>query len=626
VAGLLCVLSCNEAIFEQEQDVLRDMEIACSVQREVKTALFDGDGSIWLAGDCISIFDGSSNCKFTTSITGANVTFTGKAGAAETYYALYPYNEQASCSSGVFKTSVPNIQYARKDSFADETMVLATSFTGYSAVFHNQLAAFKLTIPSGVSSIRISGYNHISLTGECVIDLNKKTCSAGTNSYSDVLLISENGGELEAGTYYIGVIPSVISAGFSITLTGTGTKVGHQIVKSTAKYLELKGNKIYDLGTIAANWTATPGAGVTANIHKGLNLEGCFEVGYGSDASNIWMGYFNDTHFGYFEQIGVDVVRVPMQLGYFLSSQAPNYTLQQAFFDRLDEALALARKHNMSLIIDNHVWGVYDQSGYQYPCMKKIWEQIATHCKNMGQEVIYELFNEPDGTYWHNNWHTVQGNLIQDIRAIDQNHTIIITPTNYCSIADLPTTGGYKDTNLLYSFHCYFPYEFTHQGATFSHVASLGGKLHFPYQSGDEQWYYLVTTSQEVQDDVRNYANRGTVSALHAAFAEELNACRQRGAKLFVGEFGTAWSYGMDKQSRLNWLRNVSSYMDVNDIAWTHWDYAHDFGIINTTDPVNFTVPNDVNKDVITALGFNGKKIIPVSGQVSDFSTEVFVW
>ena len=135
---------------------------------------------------------------------------------------------------------------------------------------------------------------------------------------------------------------------------------------------------------------------------RGVNLSGCFDVTPSADAGSIWMGTITEDSFTNLQSLGVDVVRVPMNIGRFDISGAPDYTLDPRFFARLDELLDLGEQFGITVIIDNHQWGLTETytedraTGF----MKSSWRQIAEHCKSRTSRVVYELKNEPDGQWW----------------------------------------------------------------------------------------------------------------------------------------------------------------------------------------------------------------------------------
>ena len=141
---------------------------------------------------------------------------------------------------------------------------------------------------------------------------------------------------------------------------------------------------------------------VKGTMNRGFNLSGCFEVGTSGTAENIWMGHIDDKTFSFIKSLGCDVVRVPMQFGQFITSKT-NFTLTQTYWDRLDTLLDLGEKYEITVIIDNHQWQYCDMfpTDHALSFLQSIWRQVAEHCKDRDY-CVYEILNEPDGTWWRN--------------------------------------------------------------------------------------------------------------------------------------------------------------------------------------------------------------------------------
>ena len=379
------------------------------------------------------------------------------------------------------------------------------------------------------------------------------------------------------------------------------------------------------MGAISGDWAEEPGSGIAANFTKGVNLAGCYEVGAEQNANNIWMGHINDRHFSFLASIGVDVVRIPMQFGYFVENTS-TYKFQQSFFDRLDETIDLAEKYGMHIIVDNHIWGWYDKQSDPEAALKAVWLQVAEHCKNRSTKVVYELFNEPDGTYWHEHWHDVQGKVLEAVRTVDTKHTVIVTPTNYKTIADMPE---YADDNIIYTSHFYEPFVFSHQGGSWTRLRTIGGMLSFPYNPATDD---IAAAAQKVKDiDVSSpeiawveaYPTTGTVENVQSLLKKDIDEVARRGSKLYIGEFGALKYPALE--SRCNWLRTVANYCRQNGAAYTVWTYAGDFGMFKT-DALDLNLPGDLDMDVAAALGFGNGTDKTVPGTVVDFNVVNFEW
>lgn len=339
---------------------------------------------------------------------------------------------------------------------------------------------------------------------------------------------------------------------------------------------------------------------VPTNFTRGVNLAGCFDVGDQSDATNIWHVHTNAESFANLRSLGCDVARVPMNLDRFVKKGAENYELQDEFWAKLDDLLDNGENNGITVIIDNHAWNLTSKypEDHAEGFMKSVWRQIASHCKNRSEKVVYELKNEPDGTWWREHWPELQGELIKVIREIDPNHAIIVAPAPYHYLSELPE---YEDDNLIYTTHFYAPFIFTHQGAGWNGLGKMGGKVTFPYDSSKPIDPSLVTRD-EYKAQIASYVYDGTESAVIAALDKEINMIKRRNAKLFVGEFGTLGFTGMSNEERCLWHRIVREHLEKNDVSWTVWSYATSFGIFNTEN-ANMKFNRDLNLDMVKALG-----------------------
>lgn len=624
----IAAVSCNKATVEAPKDELQDITFECRVDGLTSKAhISDGVKSLWDSGDCISVFDAAGqNRKFTAAEGGESASFSGQAVSGAKWQAIYPYDSDAAISSGVITSELPHIQTALAGSFPKDAVILYGESSSNELIFRPVNALLKFTVPEGTASVKFESLAGKAAAGVYVYDSQNKTMTVAGTVYDNVVLSGDGAKALEAGkTYYMSILPFEHAAGIRLTLTGAGANAGKTIVREKASSVTFDGGVIYDMGAISGDWAEEPGSGIAANFTKGVNLAGCYEVGAKQNANNIWMGHINDRHFSFLASIGVDVVRIPMQFGYFVENTS-TYKFQQAFFDRLDETIDLAEKYGMHIIVDNHIWEWYDKQSDPEAALKAVWLQVAEHCKNRSTKVVYELFNEPDGTYWHEHWHDVQGKVLEAVRTVDTKHTVIVTPTNYKTIADMPE---YADDNIIYTSHFYEPFVFSHQGGSWTRLRTIGGMLSFPYNPATDD---IAAAVQKVKDiDVSSpeiawveaYPTTGTVENVQSLLKKDIDEVARRGSKLYIGEFGALKYPALE--SRCNWLRTVANYCRQNGAAYTVWTYAGDFGMFKT-DALDLNLPGDLDMDVAAALGFGNGTDKTVPGTVVDFNVVNFEW
>ena len=148
---------------------------------DTKTVLAESKKTYWSGSESISIFDGTSNNKFTAELSepAASATFTGTAATADTYVALYPYNASATLSSQVISTVIPASQVAVKDTFDPSSAILVGSSSDANMNLTNVCSLLKITVPYGVTSIEVEG-NGTAIAGNVSIDLANGNAVSGT--------------------------------------------------------------------------------------------------------------------------------------------------------------------------------------------------------------------------------------------------------------------------------------------------------------------------------------------------------------------------------------------------------------------------------------------------------------
>ncbi|HCS73996.1 MAG TPA: hypothetical protein DIW17_08990 [Clostridiales bacterium] len=334
---------------------------------------------------------------------------------------------------------------------------------------------------------------------------------------------------------------------------------------------------------------------------KGVNLSNWFLADREDD---IYKQKYTKKDFEDIKSLGIDVIRLPIRF-YKIAGNAPDYLLNQSFFDKLDYALDLAEQTGINIILDNHSYFGSNPFPAQYgeEQLTKIWQQVALHCKERSDLVYYELYNEPDGNYMRNNWGEMQGRLIDAIRKIDTRHTIIVGGYDANSPGTLKDLPVYDDDNLIYTFHFYEPFLFTHQASDWTLLENVSD-IPFPYQSDKmpECPPELIGTGEWGDRLFIDYPTKGTVAAVKNSIDQAVSFSKSKNVPVFCGEFGVHM-YGVDNDQRCFWYKTVYDYFEANDIPWTMWDYHNSFGLFKEGGSYRFEY--DLNVPLLEALNLN---------------------
>ncbi len=337
-------------------------------------------------------------------------------------------------------------------------------------------------------------------------------------------------------------------------------------------------------------------------FHRGVNLTGWFQA---RDAKHIRFDRFSKKDFLDIKSLGCDVIRLPINL-HSMTAGAPEYVLDPEFLILLDSAVNWSEQLQLHLILDNHSFHpirVTDPGIGKI--LNKVWPQLAERYKDRSDLICYEILNEPHGIS-NQLWGEIQQEAIGAIRKIDTRHTIIVGPSGYNGYKDLDSMPVYRDPNLIYTFHFYDPFMFTHQGAAWNSpsMASLKG-IPFPYDAGRMPAIPPEFRGTWVENGLRNYPKEGNVEKVKSLLDMAINFRNTHHIDIFCGEFGV-YIPNCDNTDRVYWYSVVREYLEANDIPWTSWDYKGTFGLFNKNSREKFR--SDLNVPLLKSLGLTVPK------------------
>jgi aryl-phospho-beta-D-glucosidase BglC (GH1 family) len=277
-----------------------------------------------------------------------------------------------------------------------------------------------------------------------------------------------------------------------------------------------------------------------------------------------------------------------------------------AFMTELDRVVKTIVDDHLSVIVDIHPESKYKaplrQGNSSVQQFTSLWRALATHYANTDPEhVFFEIMNEPeqDDPY---RWQGIESTVAAAIRQAAPRHTIIVAGAHWSGIEDLLVLQPIDDANVIYTFHDYEPFPFTHQGATWtsSEVQPLRA---IPYPSSPED----IAPKLDEEPDLNGqfFLNQYGLGRWDSARVESTIAFAAKWGKLhnvpvYCGEFGVLRYYAPPAM-RAQWIHDMRVALERNKIGWAMWDYQTNFGVVTKKDGV--TTP-DV--DIVKALGLSG--------------------
>ena len=172
--------------------------------------------------------------------------------------------------------------------------------------------------------------------------------------------------------------------------------------------------------------------------------------------------------FAQMKREGFDHVRVPIGWHRYAGA-APDFTLSPEIFARVDFAVTNTLANKMAVMINIHHFDAldHDPAGATAEFLA-IWRQIAAHYQKFPNQVAFELDNEPHENATTALMNPIYARAIAEIRQSNPQRTIFVEPGGWGGIGELKKLVLPPDDNIIVSVHCYEPFHFTHQGASWA--------------------------------------------------------------------------------------------------------------------------------------------------------------
>ena len=341
-----------------------------------------------------------------------------------------------------------------------------------------------------------------------------------------------------------------------------------------------------------------------SKLKRGINLSHWFAQSGNNDYSKAHLeSHTTPADLTLIKDLGFDHVRFTIEPAPLFNEWDDPSKLNADYLRYLDAALDNMLARGLAVIIDIHPSDPFkvrlNTEDRHVEAFAKFWTSLARHLSTRDPERVFlEVINEPmvEDPY---RWYGVQAKLIAAIRIGAPQHTIIVSGHRWSGLHEMLALQPYSDPNVIYNFHFYEPFAFTHQGATWA-----GPNLPFyqkvPYPStvdavkkildtvADEPARYNLLRYGEDNWNAERIDREIGVAAAWAAKRHVLITCN---------EFGTFRRFALP-EDRATWIRDMRVALEKYGIGWTMWDYAGGFGVVNKLN--GSASPDDM---VVKALG-----------------------
>ena len=279
---------------------------------------------------------------------------------------------------------------------------------------------------------------------------------------------------------------------------------------------------------------------------------------------------------------GLDHVRLPID---YTIIEDEDGNILEAGYSHIDDCIEWCQKNGLNLVLDLHKTKgfSFDNNPDDNVMFKdtdlrnrfiSLWKTLALRYGNI-DIVAFELLNEIakiDAPLWN----SLATETIKELRKIAPNKKIIIGGTQWNSVHTLSNLNIPLDENIVYNFHFYEPFLFTHQSAYWLPAIS---NISMNYPGYMEEYRACSKRIQCFGSGLYNTNEIGE-EFMEALIIEAVDAADKAGVPIYCGEYGVIDTADID--DTLKWYQDIHNVFEKYGIGRAAWTYKKmDFGLID---------------------------------------------
>ena len=319
---------------------------------------------------------------------------------------------------------------------------------------------------------------------------------------------------------------------------------------------------------------------------KGINLGGW--ISQGENNPDYINGFITEDDIKRIASWKVDHVRLPVDYDII---QDEDENPSELGHKCIENCIEWCKKYGLNIVLDLHKTAGYvfdDQEGSSFFESEKlqerfyrIWEDLAKRYSKHKDMLILELLNEVVDPSVAVQWNEIAAKAIKIIREISKDVRIIVGGVENNAVTSIILLDPPADENIIYTFHCYEPLIYTHQGAYWIETMPLDFRISYPasfeeYMKNSKD--YLADRAGFLLNDKFGFNEIGP-DFFEKLFREAIEVAAERNVALYCGEYGVIDR--ADPKESIKWYRDINSVFEKYGIGRAAWTYKEkDFGLI----------------------------------------------
>jgi len=308
--------------------------------------------------------------------------------------------------------------------------------------------------------------------------------------------------------------------------------------------------------------------------------------------------YITERDVANIKALGFDHIRLGFDQ--IVLEEAPG-RYRERTFRKVDDFVGWCAKHDLGLVLNLHkAIGNYCDIPEKVSLLDDVklqdrfialWLEFERRYHDR-PKLVFELLNEVRDVD-PAKWNALADRTIRAIREKNRDRWIVVGPTCWNNPPSLPRLKVWDDPRVVYTFHMYWPHEFTHQrGVLQSGPLAYNRELVYPCADiARYSGYYAFHGRKDPFADGRPMDRARLAAYLKPCF-DFVKAHPDK--ILWNGEFGTIRH--APKASRIAYMRDVISLCREHGIPWCVWNY-----LSTPNDGNRFSLVDDDTRDFLSA-------------------------
>ncbi len=307
--------------------------------------------------------------------------------------------------------------------------------------------------------------------------------------------------------------------------------------------------------------------------------------------------YITEKDVKYIASIGADHIRLGFDQ--IVLEEEP-YKYRERIMKLIDNFIEWCERYNVNTVLNLHKAignycdiaediTIFDSEELQSRFVA-LWTMIEKRYASK-PGVAFELLNEVRDVN-PEDWNNLAARTIEAIRELNPERKIIIGSTIANSVDTLDTLRVFDDENVIYTFHTYEPFAFTHQQGVLQWETLVYNRK-MAYPSDAEPYRDCDRVVKGLENTYAGY-DRIDKKYMYDKLSPALEFMRNNPDKiLWCGEFGNIRH--IKPEYRINWFRDVISFLKENEIPYCVWNY-----LSTPNDGNRFSLVDDDTREILS--------------------------